>query len=73
MEAYTDGSKSTGRKIGFAAEFADITRRETLPEETSIHTAEMKAIKISMKEIQKRESMKWVIHADSLNSILAIF
>ena len=67
MEAYTDGSKSTGRKIGFAAEFADITRRETLPEETSIHTAEMKAIKISMKEIQKREGIKWIIYIDLLS------
>ena len=26
-EAYTDGSKSTGRKVGFAAVFTDITRR----------------------------------------------
>ena len=28
-ETYTGGSKSTGRKVGFAAVFADITRRET--------------------------------------------
>ena len=30
-EAYTDGSKSTGRKVG-AAVFADITKRGALPE-----------------------------------------
>ena len=27
MEAYTDGSKSTRRKIGYAAVFTDFTRR----------------------------------------------
>ena len=31
MEAYTDGSKSTGRKEGFAAAFADFTKRGALP------------------------------------------
>ena len=41
-EAYTDGSKSTGRKVGFAAVFTDITRRGALPEEASIHTVEMR-------------------------------
>ena len=30
-EAYTDGSKSTGKKVGFAAVFKDITRRGALP------------------------------------------
>ena len=49
-EAFTDGSKSTGRKVGFAAVFTDTTRRGALPEEASIHTAEMTAIKIAMKE-----------------------
>ena len=36
-----DGSRSIGRKIGFAAVFADITRKGTLPEEPFIHTAEI--------------------------------
>ena len=35
-EAYTDGSKSTERRVEFAAEFADITRREALLEEASM-------------------------------------
>ena len=52
-EAYTDGSNSTGNKVSFAAVFADITRRGALPEESSIHTAEMTA----MREIQKKEDM----------------
>ena len=49
-EAYTDGSKSTGSKVGFVAVSADITRRRALPEEASIHTVKMTA----MREIQKR-------------------
>ena len=40
-EAYTDRLKSTGRKVCFAAVFTDITRRGSLPEEASIHTAEI--------------------------------
>ena len=49
---YTDRSKSIGNKVGFAAAFTNITRRRTLPKDVSIHTAEMTAIKISLKEIQ---------------------
>ena len=29
-KSYTDGSKSTGRKVGYAAVFADTARREAL-------------------------------------------
>ena len=49
-EAYTDGSKRTGRNVGFAVVFADITRRGALPGEASTHTAEMTAIKIAMRD-----------------------
>ena len=55
---YTEGSKSTGRKIDYAAVFADIIRRGALPEETFIHTAEMTVIKIAMREIRKGKNMK---------------
>ena len=41
-EAYTDGPKSTGRKVGFA----DITRGGALQEEASIYTVEMTAMKV---------------------------
>ena len=44
-------SKSLGKKVGFAAVFMDIARRGALSEEASIHTAEMIAIKIALKEI----------------------
>ena len=40
-EAYTDGSKSTGKKVGYAAIFTDTTRRGALLEEASIYTAEI--------------------------------
>ena len=45
MESYTDGSKSIERKVGFAAVFVDITRRRALPEEASIHTEEITAMR----------------------------
>ena len=32
QEVYTDGLKSTGRKVGFATVFADIISREALAE-----------------------------------------
>ena len=67
-----DGSKSIGRKVGLAAVFMDTTRRGALPEEASIHTAEMTAIKIAMKDIGKREDLRWIIYTNSLSSMLAI-
>ena len=67
QEAYTDGSKSTGRKAGFAAIYVEITRKGAQPEKASIYTAEMTAIKIAMREIEKREDMRWVIYTNLLN------
>ena len=61
-----------GRKVDFAAAFVGITRRETLPEEASIHMAEMTVIKIAIRGIRKRKDMRWVIYTDSLISMLAI-
>ena len=49
-EAYINGLKSIGRKVGSPAVFTDITWRGALPEEASIHIAEMTAIKTEMKE-----------------------
>ena len=42
---------NTGRNVGYAAVFADITRRGALPDKASIHTAEMTVIKVAMREI----------------------
>ena len=49
-----NGSKSTGRKVGIAAVFAGITRRGALPEEASINTDKITAIKIAMRERKKK-------------------
>ena len=57
-ESYTDGSKSTRRKLGFAAVFKDCTRRGPLPEEASNYIAKQTAIKIAMREIQRKNDMK---------------
>ena len=48
---YILGSNNIGKKVGFAAVFTDITRSGVFPEETGIHTVEMKAIKTALKEI----------------------
>ena len=40
-----------GRKVGFAVVFAYFTRKEALPEESSIYITEMTSIKIALKEI----------------------
>ena len=58
-----------GRKVGFAAVFTKITRRGSLPEETSIHIDEMTAIKVALKWVHKRENKKWVVFRLSEQSI----
>ena len=47
--------KNIRKKLGFAAVCTDITKRGAVPEKVSIHTGKMKTIKITLKEIQKRE------------------
>ena len=64
--------KEPREKVGLAAVFEDITKRGALPEEASIHTAEMTAIKTALGEIKKREGNNWVIYTDSQSSIQAI-
>ena len=53
-EVYIDESRSTGRKLDYAAVFTDTTRRGLLPEEATIHTIEMTA----MKEIKETEDIR---------------
>ena len=64
-------SKSIGRKVGFAAIFADITRRGSFSE-ASIHTAEMVVIKIALKKTHKRENKRLIIYSGSQSSIQII-
>ena len=49
------------KKAGFAVVFIDITIRGVLPEEVSIHTAKVTAIKIELKEIHKKEEL-YIVH-----------
>ena len=69
-KAFTDGSKSVVRKVGFAAVITDTTRKWALPEEASIYTAVMTSIKIAMKEIGKREDfeMGYIYRFTELNA-----
>ena len=41
--------------LGFATAFTDVTKRRAVPEEASIYTDEMTAIKIALKKIYKGE------------------
>ena len=62
--------KTSFRKIvGFDTVVTDITRKRALPEEATIHTGKMTAIKIALKEIQKKEDKRWVIYIDSMQFI----
>ena len=57
------------RKVGFAVVFTDITEKMPLPEEGSIYTAEMTAIKVALKEIHEKEDKRWIIYTDSQSSM----
>ena len=60
--------KNIGKKVGFAAVFTHYQKR-ALPKEALIHTVKITAIKIVLKEIQKREYKRWVIYTESQSSI----
>ena len=59
-EAYTNGSKSIGKKSGFAAKL--FIRKGTMFEEASIHTAEMSVIKQLWKKLKKQRQKMANIH-----------
>ena len=62
-KAYTERSKSMGRKIGFVVVLTYITKRWILLEEDSIHSAEITAIKVALMEIRKKKKRQnWVIY-----------
>ena len=50
----------------------DITSRRALQEEASIHAVIVTAIKTAVREIQKREDVRWIIYTNSLSSMLGI-
>ena len=56
-----------------AAVITDTTTKWVLPEDASIHTAEVTEIKITLKEIhKKKENKKWAIYTISQSSIKSI-
>ena len=59
--SYNKITKSKGNKSRLCSNFLDIIRKETLPDEASIHIIEMTAIKTALREIRKRENQRWVI------------
>ena len=61
-----------GRMVGFASVFTNITTRRALPEVASIHTVEMIAINIALKEIHKRKDKRRVINTGSQSSIKSV-
>ena len=71
-EAYTDWSKSMGKKVAFAMVFTDNSNWRALSEEASIHTTEITAIKEALKELHKREDIRLMIYKDSQSSLQSI-
>ena len=71
MHIYTDGSKSnTG--VGCAAVFPSTIKMETLPKVATVFSAEIRAIIITLIEIQRIRNRKYTIFSDSLSSLQAI-
>ena len=58
-------------KIDFALVFTDITRKGASSEEASIHTAEMAAIKVALKEMHKRKNKRGNIYMYRLSELCA--
>ena len=57
------------RKEGFAVVFTDITRKGAIPEEASIHTAEMTAINVALMELHKKKDKRWVLYIHTLRAL----
>ena len=68
---YTDGSK-TENAVGCAALMGNTSLKEHLPSTSSIYTAELRAILLAFKLINKSSKEHFVICTDSLSSLMAI-
>ena len=55
-----------GRKADFAVVFY---QKKSLHEEIFIYTAKITAIKVTIKDIHKRDDKRWVVYIDSQSSI----
>ena len=68
---YTDGSKDDD-KVAAAAVHGDEAKTECLPSQSSIFTAEARAILLALKIITESNKSKFIICSDSLSCLLAI-
>ena len=70
---YTDGSKCLDRTgCAIYAPINNIRRRHRLPENASVYTAELQAIKLAVELAGTRPESKFIIFTDSLSSISAL-
>ena len=69
--AYTDGSKD-GDKVAAAATLDDESATLRLPAQSSIFSAEARAIVLALELIAKSSNSKFIICSDSLSCLLAI-
>ena len=63
IQIYTDGSK-INKKVGCAAVFENTAESKRLPNNASIHSAELWAIKTALEMISLRNENKFVICSD---------
>lgn len=70
-QVYTDGSK-INEKVGCAVVLDNLTQSKRLPNNATIHTAELWAIKIALEMISLRNENKFVICSDSSSAIQSI-
>ena len=68
---YTDGSKD-GHRVGSATVTKGKTYKQRIPNESSVFTAELKALIQALQYIQKSKHNSFIICTDSLSSLQAI-
>ena len=71
VEFYTDGSK-TGESAACAVIWENQVKNMRLPDKSSVYTAELAAIRMSLEVIQRSTDRRFVIYSDSLSSLQAI-
>ena len=71
VEFYTDGSK-TGESAACAVIWGNQVKSMRLPDKSSVYTAELVAIRMSLEVIQCSSDWHFVIYSDSLSSLQAI-
>ena len=68
---YTDGSKATNR-VAAAAYGRDASLQARLPDDASIFTAELQALKMAFDLIETSNGHQFIVFTDSLSSLLAL-